>query len=160
MHLLKQIIVLLILLFSGKHAIAYSLNNFKDSLTVKSELKKVNEAYGNAFARGDSSLLINSYAEDACILPANTPAICGKAGFLAFYKLAYKMGVRQIAFTTLGLYGLTAEYVTEQGSYDMKGVDGKSLGKGKYLVLWKQTAQGWKMYRDMFNSDVPQRATK
>jgi ketosteroid isomerase-like protein len=160
MHAFKQMVVLLILLFSGKHSIACSFSIFKDTLMVKSELKKVNEAYGNAFAKGDSSLLINSYTSDACIMPANTPAICGKAGLLAFYKLVYKIGVRQIVFTTLGLYGLTSDYVTEQGSYDMKGVDGKSLGKGKYLVLWKQTPQGWKMYRDMFNSDAPQPVSK
>jgi len=27
------------------------------------------------------------------------------------------------------------------------------IDDGKYLKLWKKTKQGWKIYRDVFNSD-------
>jgi ketosteroid isomerase-like protein len=27
------------------------------------------------------------------------------------------------------------------------------MDEGKYLVLWKKTAKGWKMFRDSFSSN-------
>jgi hypothetical protein len=29
------------------------------------------------------------------------------------------------------------------------------LSNGKYLVLWKKTSEGWKMFRDSFSGDSP-----
>ena len=88
-------------------------------------------------------------------MPANSPALCGETGILTFYKFGYKAGIRNIVFTTAGLFGLTDQYVTEQGSYEMFDANNASLGKGKYLVVWKKTRDGWKMHRDMFNADAP-----
>ena len=64
------------------------------------------------------------------------------------------MGVRSIEFKTLALFGATQDFVTEHGVYDFKNAEGKSLGRGKYLVVWKRTPSGWRMYRDMFNNDA------
>jgi ketosteroid isomerase-like protein len=124
-----------------------------DTGQVKAALQKVNLTYGESFIKGDSSLFISCYAPDACILPANAPVICGVQGQLAFFKFGYKSGVRNIVFTTINLFGITGQYVTEQGAYEMFGAGNNSLGKGKYLVLWKKTAHSWKMFRDMFSSN-------
>jgi len=155
-NVLFKSLVIVILMITGNRIMANpTLTMKQDTSEVKKALHKVNEAYNQAFAKGDSSLLINSYAADGCIMPANSPGLCGKQGFLAFYKFAYKAGIRGIVFTTVELYGLTDQYVTEQGIYEMHDADNKSLGKGKYLVVWKKTADGWRMYRDMFTSDAP-----
>jgi ketosteroid isomerase-like protein len=109
------------------------------------------KTYANAYALGDSSLLINSYAPDARILPPNSPALGTPKGFLALYQSGYKMGIRNIIFTTKDLYGITDEYVTEEGVFELLDAKNNSLGKGKYLVIWKHTDLGWKMFRDIFN---------
>lgn len=126
-----------------------------DSSTVIAAIHQINTDYENAFIKGDSSLFLNTYTSDACLMPANSPAICGAAGQLAFFKFAYKSGIRDIKFTTFGIFGITDQYVTEQGSYEMFGPGETPAGKGKYLVLWKKTRTGWKMFRDMFNADTP-----
>jgi ketosteroid isomerase-like protein len=121
--------------------------------SLRAIITATNKTYGEAYGKGDSSLFINCYAPDACIMPANTPTLCGRAGFLALFRAGYKMGIRNIVFTTKELYGLTDSYVTEEGVFEMLDGDNRSLGKGKYLVLWKKTPLGWKMFRDMFNND-------
>ncbi|MCW3118250.1 MAG: hypothetical protein JWM28_2332, partial [Chitinophagaceae bacterium] len=121
----------------------------------QSEIQKVNKVYGEAFIKGDSSLFINCYSPDACIMSPNAPIICGVQGQLAFFKFAYKSGVRNIKFTSLNFFEYQGEYVTEQGNYEMFAANDVSVGVGKYLVLWKKTPTGWKMYRDMFNSNTP-----
>jgi len=126
-----------------------------DTTGLRSALRQVNEAYGKAFIKGDSSIFINCYATDAAIMPENSRVISGVKGQLAFFKFAYKSGVRNIVFKTVDLFGPTEQFVTEQGEYEMFGTDNNSLGKGKYLVFWKKVGKEWKMYRDMFSSNGP-----
>lgn len=127
---------------------------------VQDEIRKIDKTYGLAFSKGDSSLFLSCYAPDACLMAANTPLLCGKNGLLAFYRAAYRMGIRNVEFNTIALYGQTDDYVTEQGSFDMFDATGTSLGKGKFLVVWKKTAEGWKMFRDMFSNDAPPHSMK
>jgi ketosteroid isomerase-like protein len=146
---------LLLLLGGGLCAMAQTTATKIDSLAIVTAIRKVNTAYGDAFLKGDSSLLLSSYTPDACIMPPNSPAICGSRGHLAFFKAAYRSGIRDIKFTTVNLFGLTAQYATEQGTYEMFGAGNLVIGHGKYLVLWKKTASGWQMFRDMFSDDTP-----
>jgi ketosteroid isomerase-like protein len=125
---------------------------------VRDDIAKVNLQYGQAFATGDSSLFLGAYASDACILAPNAPQLCGSDALLHVYKFIRKTGVRNITFTTIDLFGQTKDYVTEQGAYEMFDADAHSLGKGKYLVIWKKTTDGWRMFRDMFNSNEPPKA--
>jgi ketosteroid isomerase-like protein len=153
---MQALAIFLSIFISGK-TVASSLTsgNPPDSLAVRWAISMVNSVYGEAYIKGDSALFLSCYSEDASILPANSPSLSGSANILAFFKFGYKMGVRNIVFTTAGLFGLTKQFVTEQGNYEMFDANSRSIGKGKYLVLWKRTPAGWKMFRDMFNSDVP-----
>jgi hypothetical protein len=45
------------------------------------------------------------------------------------------------------------EFVTEEGFWQTFDADNKLLNNGKFLVLWKKTPGGWKMFRDSFSSD-------
>ena len=123
--------------------------------SVKAAIASSNQLFANAFIKADSSLLIDRYASDGCIFAPNMPAICGSQGIAGFYRAAYdQMGVRNIGLTTTQVYG-SGDYVTEEGTYELFAAENKSMDKGKFLVLWKKTDAGWKMYRDIFNSDNP-----
>lgn len=111
----------------------------------------VNRQYGEAFARHDSTLFLDCYASDACILAPNAPALCGEKRLSLFYRAAYGTGIRNIVFTTVSWYGYAGDYVTEQGTYQQFDANNNSIGTGKYLVVWQRLANGWKMLRDMFN---------
>jgi len=40
----------------------------------------------------------------------------------------------------------------ERGASELIGASGSPLGKGKYIVIWRSTRYGWKLYRDILNS--------
>ncbi len=46
------------------------------------------------------------------------------------------------------------EAVTEVGVYEM-GDGKKTIDKGKYIVVWKKDGDTWKLFRDIWNSDMP-----
>ena len=121
--------------------------------SVETEIAKSNQIYFQAFVKGDSSLFIGRYAKDCCIMPPNTPAICGNEAPLTFFRIAYAMGIRNGKFMTTGVFGNSGKFVTEEGLFYLYYANGELLDSGKYLVLWKRTPDGWKMFKDSFSSN-------
>jgi ketosteroid isomerase-like protein len=121
---------------------------------AKKAIAASNEVFFQAFVKGDSSLFIDRYARDCWIMPPNAQALCGKDAPLEFFKMAYNtFGVRNGKFITIDVFGDGVDFVTEVGFWQLFGADNKQLDDGKFLVLWKKTADGWKMFRDSFSSD-------
>ena len=115
-----------------------------------------NDIYFQAFATGDSSLFIERYAKDCCIMPPNTTGMCGENAPLGFFRMAYyQVGLRNGKFITTEVYGDGKEFVTEEGLWQSFDANNRMFDDGKFLVLWKKTADGWKMFRDSFSSDRP-----
>ena len=120
-------------------------------------IAKSNDIYFQAFAKGDSSIFIERYAKDCCIMPPNTAAMCGENAPLGFFRIAYyQIGLRNGKFMTTEVYGDGKEFVTEEGLWQSFDANNKMFDNGKFLVLWKKTADGWKMFRDSFSSNWKQ----
>jgi len=121
---------------------------------AKKAIAESNARYFQAFAKNDSAIFINSYAKDACILAPNAPAACGHAAAAQFFRAAYReYGLRNGKFITTNVYGDGTEYVTEEGLWQSVNAKGELFDDGKFLVLWKKTPGGWKMFRDSFSSN-------
>jgi len=101
---------------------------------AKKAIAKSNAVYFEAFVRNDSSIFINSYAEDACILAPNTPAACGHEAFARFFRSAYQdYGLRNGKFITTNVYGDGKEYVTEEGFWQSVNAKGELFDDGKFF---------------------------
>jgi len=122
--------------------------------SVDDDILKIELQYKEALISGDSALFLKCYTPDACILPPNAPALCGQRGLFQFYKGTRKAGVRDATFTSLGLFGQTPEYVTQQGAVELFDAAQHSMGKGKVLIVWKKTDEGWRIFRHMLNFDA------
>jgi ketosteroid isomerase-like protein len=121
---------------------------------AKKAIAASNSIYFQAFVKGDSSIFINRYAKDCWIMPPNAQALCGANAPLEFFKIAYyKIGLRNGKFITTDVFGDGKEFVTEVGFWQSFDTNNKMFDNGKFLVLWKKTPEGWKMFRDSFSSD-------
>ncbi|MBO9729408.1 MAG: DUF4440 domain-containing protein [Chitinophaga sp.] len=123
-----------------------------DLQEAKQAIAKANAAHFGLFAKNDGSIL-SLYTDDACLLMPGSPAACGKEGLTKFFNSAYAAGSRSGKIVTLDIYGDGNEFVTEEGLTEVYDGNGKLLGAGKYIVIWKKTKDGWKMFRDMFNGN-------
>jgi ketosteroid isomerase-like protein len=129
-------------------------NNNKGLEEAKQTIAESNAVYFDSFAKNDSSIFIHRYAEDACILAPNAPALCGRVAAAQFFKTAYQeYGMRNGQFITTAVYGDGKEFVTEEGLWQSFDASGELFDDGKFLVLWKKTPEGWKMFRDSFSSN-------
>ena len=123
--------------------------------TVGDDIAKIQELFRKAFITGDSTLFLKGYTQDACVLAPNAPALCGQRGVARFFANTRAAGIRGAMFTDLGLYGQTEEYVTQQGAFEVFDADQHSLAKGKVLILFKKTDEGWRIFRHSLNFDAP-----
>lgn len=136
---------------------ASSSNSAATLSAAKKAIEASNAIYFQAFEKGDSSLFIDRYAEDCCIMAPDAPAMCGPIAPLEFFRIAYyELGLRNGKLTTTAVYGDGEQYVTEEGLWETFDRNGAQFDNGKFLVLWKKTDKGWKMYRDAFSSNNKQ----
>jgi len=129
-------------------------DNSNDLEDAKKAIAASNDIYFQSFARNDSSIFINRYAEDCLIMVPNAPAMQGHKGAMDFFKIAYNnIGLRNGKFITTQVYGLGDGYVVEEGLWQSFDAGNTMFDNGKFLVLWKKTPKGWKMFRDSFSSN-------
>ncbi|SDP33042.1 Ketosteroid isomerase homolog [Mucilaginibacter sp. OK268] len=150
---------LLLLFLSFAHFIANAQSNQDNTLLqeAKKAIVASNATYFIAIAKNDGSIL-NHYADDACLLPPNSPILCGRAELAKFFKDGYEnYGLRGGKFITKNIFGDGRQYVTEEGLWQSFDAQGKVFDDGKFLVLWKKTKKGWKMFRDSFSSNRTQK---
>ncbi len=121
---------------------------------AKKAIAESNAIYFQSFVKNDPSIFIERYAEDACIMAPFAPQQCGYANAAKFFREAYDhYGLRNGKFITTSVYGDAKEFVTEEGLWQSYNEKGELFDDGKFLVLWKKTSQGWKMYRDSFSTN-------
>ena len=145
-HILYTI-TCLALLFVG------NASHSQNASAVKAIIEITNDHYFELFKNKDTAI-VGLYTDDASLMPANTPAIRGKAALSKDFKDTYDGGhIQGVKFSTTDVYDNSGVYVTEEGNWQVFGADGKMIDSGKYLKLWKKTARGWKIFRDIFNSD-------
>jgi len=121
---------------------------------AKNAIAASNALYFKSFEKNDSAIFINSYAKDACIMAPGAPQACGHEEAAKFFRLAYDgYGLRAGKFITTAVYGDGGDYVTEEGVWQSLNAKGELFDNGKFLVLWKKTPDGWKMFRDSFSAN-------
>lgn len=121
---------------------------------AKKAIAESNAIYFQSFVKNDPSIFADRYAEDACIMAPFAPQQCGRENAVKFFRDAYdNYGLRNGKFVTTAVYGDASEYVTEEGLWQSFNAKGELFDDGKFLVLWKKTNKGWKMFRDSFSSN-------
>ncbi|SKA41208.1 Ketosteroid isomerase homolog [Chitinophaga eiseniae] len=146
---MKQLLFL-ILLISASYGVQAQSENASLQAARKA-IEASNDVYSDLANKNDGSIL-TCYTADACLYPPNAAPVCGRDNMAKFFKNGPKVNSR---FIIQHLYGDGQTYVTEESYYEMTDPQGHKIDDGKVIVIWKKTADGWKMYRDMFSSNHP-----
>jgi len=125
-----------------------------DIAKARSWIEADNAKFVEEAKKGDSNALAAHYASDAWAMFDNSEPFKGTAAIASAWGGAIKMGMKDIKVTTVDVVG-NADLLAETGMYEMYGAGNKLLDKGKYVVVWKPENGGWKIYRDIGNSNMP-----
>lgn len=106
------------------------------------------------FKKGDAAGIGELYTQDGQVMPPNSPPATGRADIRAFWQTLWDSGVREITLNEGDIEGCS-DMAAEVSTFELVGKDGKTIDRGKYIVIWKREGSDWKLHRDLFNSDLP-----
>lgn len=121
---------------------------------IRSDIIACNNAFMDAFGRGDAAGLANLYTVGGQLLPPNSDVVAGRDGIRTFWQGAVDAGLTAATLDTVEVES-TGETAVEVGRYTLRAKSGQVADAGKYVVVWKREGGGWKLHRDIWNTSRP-----
>ena len=122
----------------------------------KAAIDSIDHPFAPMAIKGDYAALVKAYyADDAVFLAPNMPAATGhpaiEAAMHTFPPItAFTLRTEEIAGAGDLAY-VRGHYTMTMSPPGMPAVS----DSGKYLEIWRKQGGGWRVTRDMFNSDLP-----
>jgi tetratricopeptide (TPR) repeat protein len=118
-------------------------------------IQQANQQFQQAFARQDAAALAGSYTPGALLMPAGGGVRNTTASIEAFWQELLDDGISAVHLETMDVFVGNVAYInttTEVGRYRLTTKKDIVADEGSYIVVWAQTADGWKRYRHMWAS--------
>jgi uncharacterized protein (TIGR02246 family) len=123
-------------------------------------IKDTEAAWNQAFSAKDAEKTVRFYTDDACLLSANEPVVCGRDGIKQALGPLLADANFSLHFESVKVdVAKSGEIAYSQGTYTMTltdpGTKKSVTDKGKYLTVFKKQAGDWKAVEDAVSSDQP-----
>ena len=126
--------------------------------SAKKTIDDQNAAFQKAFETSDSVGLANLYTSDGKMMMPGAPSIVGRPAITSTIAMFMKMNIKRQA-KTIDVWG-NDEMIAEEGTASLSDQKGSVLDQAKYLVIWKKEDGQWKIFRDMWNTDLAPKSSK
>lgn len=144
---MKQFLLLLSVFISISSCKQEDKKNELNTQTAISTLEKEIESrlreYENHLRNEDSVALGNMYMKDAEIIPSTV----GRENIIKAFGSMIRDSITGSSFKTTHLWG-DNQLLVEDGTGIWSHANGKVVGRGRYLLVWKKDDGNWKILRD------------
>lgn len=157
----KAVLIALVVLAFGFQSCSETPKEKEPTVTefnlssAKTEIENVNKDFMNLIAKGDSAGVANLYTTDAELMFSGAPAYVGRADIQTAIAGVINSGVTKIELKTKEVFG-TEDLLAEEGEVNIY-VKENVVANEKYIVLWKKKDGKWKLFRDITNSNTPEK---
>lgn len=121
---------------------------------VRAEIEAANRAFEAAAAKGDVKALAALYTTSGQALPAGSEVVSGTEAIGKLWQGVLDSGVKGIRLKTIEVEG-SDDTAHEVGQYELLDATGKTLDRGKYVVIWKKEDGRFKLHRDIWTTSLP-----
>ena len=122
---------------------------------LRAEIGKMEQAWQKAYNAGDAAAVTALYTKDAKVMAPGAEPASGTAAIKAFFAADIAQGAK-MTLTPGDVVGF-GDFVLKTGGWVATTADGKHLDHGPFMTLCKKVDGGWKIYRDTWNSSMPQK---
>ncbi len=120
----------------------------------KASISQANLHFRKSFKSADSSEASTIYSNDAKLMPSGREPIAGKDQIISYLSSMINGGLSDFEFETLNIWG-DSSILVEEGTYSIEDSLGSKVDHGKYIALWKPESGNWKIFRDIWTSNIP-----
>ncbi len=125
-----------------------------DLVDIKSIIQTQTKLFTEAHLTKDTAFLNSIFAPDARVFPPNSELV---SGLNDISKLNYdwvNFGIHEFNEETTSIYG-NEEYIIDEGTYFLRYGTDNTIDKGKYINIWKNINGEWKIFSNIWNSNLP-----
>ena len=132
---------------------------------ILARIRQVYERFEKAFEHQDAKAIASLYTYNGELFPSGYTVINGTEAIETYWQDAFDSGLTGIDFETIeifaesdgetetnDLFRYDGTIATEVGRYQFFTDDTKTE-TGKYIVIWRQTPNGWRLHRDIWTKD-------
>jgi uncharacterized protein (TIGR02246 family) len=115
------------------------------------QIKQLDSGVAAAINAGDAAAVAAHYTDDAAVHPPGAGRMDGRDAVQAYWQAGIDGGLADVSIdaTTVDILGDTSVTVGT-----LSGKMGDAALTGKYVVIGRKTADGWKIHHDIFNFDA------
>ena len=123
---------------------------------TREAISAANGALAEAIRMGDAAVCAAAYTTDARVMFQHTPTVVGRDAIQTFWQGIIDMGAKDVSLESAELLDFGDTQV-ERGRYTLtvRSDDGEVTDEGKYVLVWTRDGEAWKIWWDIFNSDLP-----
>ncbi|MGE5625233.1 MAG: YybH family protein [Bacillota bacterium] len=122
---------------------------------AQQDIQDMHSQFLKAFNAKDPSALAATFTDDGMLMPPNAPEVKTQLAVQEFARQFFGSSKVSGMLLNVSETTITGDYAFCTGYYTMLAADGTSLDHGKFLEVVKQQGRDWKIYRDIYNSDLP-----
>jgi uncharacterized protein (TIGR02246 family) len=124
-----------------------------NSSEIRGQIDQLAERFMETYNRGDARGMASFYAKNALLMPPNNDFIEGQPQIESFWQAVMDMGVKTLRLKVLEVEQHD-DIAYEVGRASLLGEGDQVIDNAKYMVIWKRENGGWKLFRDIFNSNL------
>lgn len=143
-----MLVVLILIPGCEQKKIKNELVNETELSNLKKEIELRLREYESHLKNGDSIALGDMYMPDAEVIPSTV----GKENIMKVFGSMIRDSITGSSFKTTELWG-NDQLLVEDGTGTWSHVNGKVVGRGRYLLVWKKDNGTWKILRDTWFPD-------
>ncbi|MGH7152640.1 MAG: YybH family protein [Acetobacteraceae bacterium] len=129
-----------------------------DTNAADGAIKAVIARWLEAVARKDTGAIAGFYTPEGRFLVPNAPIAEGRQAVAAMWGHLLSLSNVALSFGPTFIEAASSgDMAYEVGTYTLAfDKDGQHIAdRGKYVVVWKKLAEGWRAAADILNSDLP-----
>jgi ketosteroid isomerase-like protein len=106
--------------------------------------------FEKAYNDKDADALAALYTEDAQLLPPGATEVSGRDAIRAYFVGDIEKHWAKISVNS-DSSGVGGEWAWRSGTWSAESMP---MATGKYIAVWRRTADGWRMQKDIWNMDA------
>ena len=122
--------------------------------SARAEVEALNARFADAFNAADARGIADCYTRDAQLLPANSDIVSGRGAIEEFWRGAMASGVAGVTVESVEVEA-QGDLAVDVGRYSLRGADGATLDRGKYMVLLHREGGSLRLHRDIWTTSQP-----
>lgn len=125
-----------------------------DINAAKAKIQEQTKLFTEAHLSKDTAYLNNIFTGDARVFAPNAAVVTGTSAISQLNYDWVNYGIYEFNEVSTSFYG-NEDYLIDEGTYYLRYGAENTVDKGKYINIWKNINGEWKIYSNIWNTDLP-----